>query len=62
MENQKGYFHIGDVIDIGKERWRVIKYHKIGKSWDVMLRSEASGAHRSFSCSELVKWIVHIEE
>jgi hypothetical protein len=51
------HFGIGSSVFFGDEKWVVVKYHKIGKEWEVMLRSAASGVHKSFSCFQLEQLI-----
>jgi hypothetical protein len=49
----KPMFGIGDPIFFGDEEWTVVKYHKIGSEWEILLRSKASGVHKSFACNQL---------
>lgn len=46
-------FGIGSIVRFGEERWKVVRYHRVCGTWEVMFCSEASGVHRSVPCSQL---------
>jgi hypothetical protein len=53
----KARFAIGDNVRFGDESWLVKNYHRVGKNWEVMFRSVASGVHRSIACNQLELYV-----
>ena len=48
---------IGSTVLIGSDKWVVTKYHKVYGFWEIMLRSCASGVHRSVEVRQLEKYL-----
>ena len=46
-------FTIGSIVKINGEDWKVIRYHRIGKRWEVMFRNVQSGYHTSIPLTTL---------
>ena len=50
---QKPLFAIGSVIGINGTDHSVVKYHKVGRRWEVMFRNLDTGSHLSITLGAL---------
>jgi hypothetical protein len=50
-------FALGDSVKFGSESWTVSGYHRIGKEWEILFRSAASGVKRSIPCKQLELYV-----
>ena len=53
----KPLFAIGNKVVFGPEAWIVERYHKINHKYEIMMRNEKTGLHRSISIAQLEPFV-----